>query len=737
MPVRKLFVVAVALVVGLGGGVGPVGAGDLNPPLGPIAPTNRAQLNAQTVSFPIIIGLSGSYVLTSNLIGISGQNGIVIVVDDVTIDLNGFSLVGVAGSTNGILVSGARKNVAVLNGNIRGWGGHGLTASAAQNCRFSELLTTGNGGDGVRVGNDSLVVGLNSASNVGAGIVVAGDGNRVEGCHLVLNGTGMLVSGQNNLIVKNSSSDNTVDFNIGIGNAYGPIAVVSGVGDISSVANAGHPWANFSSTCVPQTWCLDSDTDGFGDAGSSLVTCPQPSGYVADCTDCNDADFDINPSAPELCDNVDNNCNTNIDEGNPESGQSCDTGVPGVCAVGTTTCQAGSLACPQIVFPSAEVCDGLDNNCDGTVDDGNPGGGAACSTGQPGVCDAGTESCQTGAIACVPDVSPSSEICDGLDNNCDGAVDEGNPGGGSSCATGQPGVCANGTLTCGGGSLSCQPDTAASAEVCDGLDNNCDGATDEGNPGGGAACSTGLQGVCAAGTDTCQSGSIVCVQDIASSAEVCDGLDNNCDGATDEGNPGGGGACNTGLQGVCDAGTDTCQGGAIVCVQDVASSAEVCDGLDNNCDGATDEGNPGGGGACNTGLQGVCDAGTDTCQGGAIVCVQDVASSAEVCDGLDNDCNGAVDDGGPLCGANQTCTAGVCVGTLSNGTACTSGGECVSTFCADGFCCDTACTGLCEACSTALNIGTDGTCSFVQNGLESNDECAGAPTCDGAGACTP
>ena len=96
-----------------------------------------------------------------------------------------------------------------------------------------------------------------------------------------------------------------------------------------------------------------------------------------------------------------------------------------MCAAGTTACAGGAIACNENVPSSAELCDGLDNNCNGTIDEGNPGGGVACNTGKPGVCAAGTTACQSGAIVCVENVQPSAEVCDGLDNNCNGMVDEG------------------------------------------------------------------------------------------------------------------------------------------------------------------------------------------------------------------------------------------------------------------------------------------------------------------------
>ncbi len=103
-----------------------------------------------------------------------------------------------------------------------------------------------------------------------------------------------------------------------------------------------------------------------------LVAIYQPigNGQSTSAFDCNDSDASVSPSASEVCNGVDDNCAGGVDEGNPESGVSCSTGLTGQCAGGTTQCTAGALVCQAVNAASVEVCgDSVDNNCDGVVDE--------------------------------------------------------------------------------------------------------------------------------------------------------------------------------------------------------------------------------------------------------------------------------------------------------------------------------------------------------------------------------
>jgi len=404
----------------------------------------------------------------------------------------------------------------------------------------------------------------------------------------------------------------------------------------------------------------------------------------------------------EICDGRDNNCNGFIDEGldGEPLERACYDGPEGtegvgVCEAGLQTCiDAEYTPCIGQVRPSPEICDGLDNNCNGNVDEGEAGGGFICSTGLLGACAVGTTFCTDEGPQCRQNVEATPEICDRIDNNCNGNIDEGPDGGPLTqpCYTGSPGtqdvgVCRGGTQTCvGDGYGVCLGQIVPTPEICDGLDNDCDGLIDEGNPGGGTSCNSGLDGICAQGINQCVDAEIVCVSNATPQPEVCDGIDNNCNGNIDEGPDGAplrrdcyGGPAGTEDVGVCTGGVQTCgPGGFGACVGEVRPSTEVCNGLDNNCNGVPDSGNPGGGIDCSTGLPGVCAAGVTACVSGSVSCVGAIApgTQPEICDGLDNNCNGVIDEGFP--GLGNACSSGTGICARPGVVVCSAGGASAS-----------------------------------------------------------
>lgn len=171
----------------------------------------------------------------------------------------------------------------------------------------------------------------------------------------------------------------------------------------------------------------------------------------------------------------------------PDSGVIPAVASMGTCSPGSVVRDAsGNCVCSGFTEPAPETCDGEDNDCDGVVDRGYLFFGAnhpdnTCNL--LGECERARQVCIDGRWECDPYLEPRPEVCDGLDNDCDGEVDNGL---GSSYfydgppATDGVGECRPGVIRCEAGEERISASRTPSDEVCDGLDNDCDALIDEG-----------------------------------------------------------------------------------------------------------------------------------------------------------------------------------------------------------------------------------------------------------------
>jgi hypothetical protein len=412
---------------------------------------------------------------------------------------------------------------------------------------------------------------------------------------------------------------------------------------------------------------LDNDCDGMADedlirpCGSTLGACR------AGMQSCNAGTWsmcegEIVPTL-EDCNSIDDDCNGLTDDGLTRA---CGTDL-GTCSLGEERCDAGAWSmCVGAIGPGRETCDGvLDEDCDGEVDDGcgcTGGDTRSCGT-DAGACTAGTETCSLEGIwgTCTGATTGTAETCNNIDDDCDGAVDESIT---RSCGT-DTGTCSTGTETCSRGSWgACSGSVGPRAETCDGRnDEDCNGIIDDGCAcvdGQTRSCGTDT-GACVAGTERCDLTGTwgACLGQTGPSTETCNNVDDDCDGMVDELLTRG---CGTDV-GVCQAGTQTCSMGSwgSTCPGSIGSSAEVCDGvLDEDCDGVVDDGCNCTNGAtrpCGTGT-GACEPGTETCSNGQWgSCAGAIGPTTEICDNADNDCDGGTDENlSRSCGTN----VGVC-----------------------------------------------------------------------------
>jgi hypothetical protein len=382
-------------------------------------------------------------------------------------------------------------------------------------------------------------------------------------------------------------------------------------------------------------------------------------GYTVD-VDCDDNDPAVNPGATEVCDGIDNNCDEDTDEGFDEDEDGTTTcGPDGVPGTDDDDCDDDDDA----VRPTAtEICDGLDNDCDGTADEGFDEDEDTVTTcdgdcdddddqvfpGNPEVCDGLDNDCEGGVDDGFPDVDDDGantctdcdddddlnfpgnvEVCDGQDNDCDCPGDTG--GDGTPCNDGDEGVDENAT------------DMDNDTFGC--LD--CDDTNDQVFPGAPQACDTVLDNDCDGVTDANEldfdnDGASTCAGD-------CD--DNDVDANLNDVDNDNVDTC--GPDGLANTGDEDCDDttGAVSPLV-----TEICDALDNDCDGATDEGFDVDNDTVTTcGADGIVGNTDDDCDDNNI---NAYPGAPEACGGtVDLDCDGALP---------TTCTGDDCADILTN-----------------------------------------------------------------------
>ena len=276
----------------------------------------------------------------------------------------------------------------------------------------------------------------------------------------------------------------------------------------------------------------DADADGFGDPSTGALACAAPSGRVADNTDCNDRSAAVRPSAQEVCNLVDDDCDGSVDDADPSvdtltgslwyadgdgDGYGLSASFSWACAqpAGAVAASGDCDDADRAISPGAtEVCNGDDDDCDGFTDDADAdvqgrarwyldgdgdGYGAAASSALACAAPTGhvanASDCDDARVAVNP---AATEVCNLIDDDCDLAIDDADPGvdlstastwyrdadgdgyglssaSARSCAL--PSGYASATGDCNDSSRSVSP---GATEVCDGVDNDCDSAGDEG-----------------------------------------------------------------------------------------------------------------------------------------------------------------------------------------------------------------------------------------------------------------
>ena len=432
------------------------------------------------------------------------------------------------------------------------------------------------------------------------------------------------------------------------------------------------------------SWYADADADGFGDVGATLATCAQPTGYVADSTDCDDGDASVHPGADEYCNGVDDDCDATIDEASAVDVSTwyADVDGDGYGSLGSATTSCSSPTgyvtdgtdcndTDSAIHPGAdEYCNGIDDDCDGTYDeasavdaltwyadsDGDSFGDSASSTAactQPTGFIADDSDCDDSAASVYPG---ADEYCNGIDDNCDSTVDEatavdvvtwyadtdGDAFGDSASTTdacAEPSGYTSDATDCDDTDSAVNP---GADETCNGIDDNCDSTIDEATAvdaliwyadldGDGYGDTTADQLSCDQPSDTVTDDSDCDDTDDSvypgATETAYDSIDSDCDGLDAPDVDGDGFQTDAVGGDDCDD-TDATVGPGL---------PELADGIDNDCDGIVDEDTE----YADMDGDGFAPAGGD--------CDDDDAgvhpAASETADGIDEDCDGTIDEG--------------------------------------------------------------------------------------------
>lgn len=227
----------------------------------------------------------------------------------------------------------------------------------------------------------------------------------------------------------------------------------------------------------------------------------------------------------EACNNVDDDCDGKVDE---NLKRKCGV-AKGICKQGTQTCKEGEWGyCIDAVYAQEEICNDLDDDCDGEIDENLE---RECGNSPLiGLCRNGMQECIEGNwTECKGLIYPKPEDCNGIDDDCDGEIDEDLK---KKCGESGVGACTMSFAECKKGKWQDCDSVLPTDEICDGIDNNCNGEIDEELF---ESCGITDEGECMFGQKRCIKGKWTkCLGSIEPLEELCDKKDNDCNGIIDD-----------------------------------------------------------------------------------------------------------------------------------------------------------------------------------------------------------